>query len=595
VTANNVVLGDETFGTESAVIRFENVTVPKGADITSAYIEFVPGLTESDPIQLTIYGQLSENAPMFSYGSSNMGESYMIYIKRVRTNASVPWDIEPWIGITIEKKIDIAKSVIGEMFTDTTVSWGFGSWVGTTPWNQAPDSTYTIIHEGCKPHSTEHLDKLQAALDALTTNSSTPFSPSIMAAEYYFEGLKKDDDTSVEGFHDGELFEESDCQPKFLIQVTDGQGNVDSTVENVISRTTELVNSGVSAIGVGFGLQESETAQLYAMAEVANNKGNEDPDDQIYAIHPENQSGDAEPFFAYSKEELINVFQQIANAVKGATYHGTAPAATTSSDLGDVVIVASFDAATWSGDVEAIQKDDAGNWTEITWSAADEMPTTRNIFTIDPSSDSTVIPYTDSVLETDVFSCFDSANKPIGDIVNSTPIVVGPPPFLYPFDDYFSFRRSADRDAMVYIGANDGSLHAIRLEDGVEQWAFIPKSMHDKLNLAGGDPLHDRCDFEYCHQNYIDGSPMFGDVYADFGSGPGWRTVLVVGEREGGTSYFALDVTSGKAFDAAEDPSKFLWEFTDDQLGETWADPCIERVTMNGGLGDDDDDDDDAM
>jgi Tfp pilus tip-associated adhesin PilY1 len=190
-----------------------------------------------------------------------------------------------------------------------------------------------------------------------------------------------------------------------------------------------------------------------------------------------------------------------------------------------------------------------------------------------------VIAYSDSTLASDQFACF--ATKPIGDIINSTPVVVGRPPFWYRFDGYGDWTYSTSRDTMVYIGANDGSLHAIRLVDGVEQWAFIPKSMHAKLNEAQLDPLFDRCAPQYCHQYYVDGSPIVGDVFADFGgAGKEWRSILVVGEREGGQAYFALDITSGKNFDDTTDPSSFLWEFTDTELGQTWSDPSINRVAV---------------
>jgi len=172
--------------------------------------------------------------------------------------------------------------------------------------------------------------------------------------------------------------------------------------------------------------------------------------------------------------------------------------------------------------------------------------------------------------------------KPIGDIINSTPVVVGYPPYSYGFDNYNEFRIKMNRDTMIYIGANDGSLHAFDLSSGVERWAFVPRSMQWKLNAAGTNPLYDRCSTEYCHQYYMDGSPVVGDVYAKFdGISKEWRTVLVIGEREGGEAYVALDVTSGKGFDDL-DPTKFLWEFTDDQLGQTWSDPAIERVAIDG-------------
>ena len=77
-------------------------------------------------------------------------------------------------------------------------------------------------------------------------------------------------------------------------------------------------------------------------------------------------------------------------------------------------------------------------------------------------------------------------------------MVVGAPPFYYPFDNYYDYLRkmlfTTPRESVVYIGSNDGSLHAIDLATGVEKWAFVPKSMHKKLNLARVDSLWDMCD-----------------------------------------------------------------------------------------------------
>jgi Tfp pilus tip-associated adhesin PilY1 len=81
---------------------------------------------------------------------------------------------------------------------------------------------------------------------------------------------------------------------------------------------------------------------------------------------------------------------------------------------------------------------------------------------------------------------------------------------------------------------------------------------------------------------------VVGDVYADFfgTSDKEWRTVLVVGERQGGEAYVALDITSGEDFDSANaDPATFLWEFADDgRLGQTWADPSIDLVTTDSAM-----------
>jgi Tfp pilus tip-associated adhesin PilY1 len=165
-------------------------------------------------------------------------------------------------------------------------------------------------------------------------------------------------------------------------------------------------------------------------------------------------------------------------------------------------------------------------------------------------------------------------------------VVVAAPPFFYPFDDYGDFMVdrvfSNPREAMVYVGSNDGLLHAFSLETGEEKWAFLPHFLHDKLSEAGGDSSKDMCSGGYCYRHLLDGSAQPADVYAKFGgSDDQWRTVLIIGQREGGDAYLALDVTSGESFDPGNpDPAKWLWEFTDSELGQTWSKPSVERVAV---------------
>jgi hypothetical protein len=466
-------------------------------------------------------------------------------------------------------RIDIAKSVISDLVKDRAISWGFGTWCNSDPWDNLSD--YTIIHEGTKRNTDEHQAALQSAIDAAQPHGGTPFSFSIEAATNYFEGSKTDES--------GGSYVESDCQPKFLIEITDGMGNTGSTTQNTRSRTENLAAADVTGVGVGFGLDYADAEQLYVMADVANDKGDDSETDDIYALHTES-AGVAQPFFAFNKQELIDALNTITESVKGAIFHGSAPAPTTSVDLGDMVIVAKFDASRWVGDVDAVIQDDNGLWTSQVWTASGALPAGRELWTItDPEDPATVAAYTDATIENDNFQC--TTEKPIGDIINSTPVVVGSAPFWYPFDDYRTFARDLNREAMIYVGANDGFLHAFRLSDGVEQWAFMPQNLHSKLANAY-DPLFDRCAPEYCHQYYVDGNPIAADIYADFDGDTHkeWRTILVSGEREGGEAYFALDITTGLPFDHSDDPgpTQYLWQFTDDELGETWGDPGIERV-----------------
>ena len=89
----------------------------------------------------------------------------------------------------------------------------------------------------------------------------------------------------------------------------------------------------------------------------------------------------------------------------------------------------------------------------------------------------------------------------------------------------------ADREKVVYVGANDGMLHAVRADDGDELWSFVPAFALPKF-AAMADTL-------YCHRYSVDQTVTALDavLHGD------WRTVVIGGSREGGADLFALDVT----------------------------------------------------
>ena len=567
-------------------LRFYDVLIPQGADIIEADIEFYAAEVDTNPASITIWGEDIGSADTIDKRNDfNLSN-------RPRTGNSVVWDIAPWDDnvITWKKKIVIAQEVIKQIVDEEKgAAWGFGSWHSRgsidvdgvdVPYEAAND--YTIIQESCALWTVDHRNDIFAGVDVLTASGNTPFMESINAGRDYFRSIRPD--------LNGDIFVGETCQPRFLINITDGVGDPPSDEVTVGNAVVDLAGEEVTPVAIGYELEGLDTSQIYAFADKANQAGNADPNDDVYAIHAE-VGGVPQPFFTNSQVDFLNALRSILNGVKGAIYHGAAPAPTTSADLGDTVIVAKYDAANWLGDVERVQKDSNGQWVSKVWSANEQMPADRNLWTIEPGTDSNVVEYNAATLTGDNFDCLDPGNmngvvaEPLGDIINSRPIVVDHPPYWYPFDGYSNFGLDTSRDPMIYIGANDGALHAIQLTDGLERWAFFPKSMHAKLELADSDPLFDRCSTGYCHQYYVDGSPVVADVYAKFGDvDKDWRTILVVGEREGGEAYFALDITYGKAFDDADaaQKTKFLWEFTDGELGQTWGDPSIERVAVDG-------------
>ena len=143
----------------------------------------------------------------------------------------------------------------------------------------------------------------------------------------------------------------------------------------------------------------------------------------------------------------------------------------------------------------------------------------------------------------------------LGDIIYSTPSIVGPPRSFFLENDYQTFKRNnLNRVTMIYLGANDGMLHAFTSGDGSEAWAFIPENIRpDLTNLT----------LDGCHQYYVDLSPTVFDVWdetwrestAKDKVWTGWKTVLLGGNRLGGEEYFALDIT-----DPAVDSVSILWD-----------------------------------
>ncbi len=113
------------------------------------------------------------------------------------------------------------------------------------------------------------------------------------------------------------------------------------------------------------------------------------------------------------------------------------------------------------------------------------------------------------------------------------------------YDKFLAAHR--DRTHAVYVGANDGMLHAFAAGTGDELFAYVPRSLFPKL-AAYTSP-------DYEHQSYVDGTPAVGEARV---AGGAWKTVLVSGSGGGATGVFALDVTDPAAFSA----DKVLWEFS---------------------------------
>jgi type IV pilus assembly protein PilY1 len=157
----------------------------------------------------------------------------------------------------------------------------------------------------------------------------------------------------------------------------------------------------------------------------------------------------------------------------------------------------------------------------------------------------------------------------LGDAIHSTPLLVGPPAVSVQGAGYEAFHaRYKNRPGVVYLGANDGMLHAFHADDGSELFAYVPNALVPVLGELSNPA--------YSHRAYVDASAGYGEASLN----GKWRSVLVSGMGMGARGVFALDVSNPAAFESGMGA---LWEFTDSDdpdIGHVRAAPQIAKLKV---------------
>jgi type IV pilus assembly protein PilY1 len=91
---------------------------------------------------------------------------------------------------------------------------------------------------------------------------------------------------------------------------------------------------------------------------------------------------------------------------------------------------------------------------------------------------------------------------------------------------------------MVYVGSNDGMLHAFDEDKGTELFAYIPSFAYSSVADKGLAMLTKKDPF-FKHQMFVDSTPVAADVKV----GSDWKTYLIGGLGKGGKGYYAIDIT----------------------------------------------------
>ncbi len=263
-------------------------------------------------------------------------------------------------------------------------------------------------------------------------------------------------------------------------------------------------------------------------------------------------------------EGLGNALRAIA-ARRGSGSNATVTG--TSTSAGTKVFQAKFYSAKWYGEVQAYPVSGTGiDVANPIWTATVPVLAARSIYTHNGTAGTTFPTAAQNTALTPAVANYirgDRTQEPqfnatgvmrdrntlLGDIVNSSPTYV----------------KTSTTVETVYVGANDGMLHAFNATDGVERFAYVPSGIDLAKLKAYSDPT-------YSHHFFVDG-PIITSSSRELAN----RTVLVGSLGRGGKGLYALDITDPTIFG----PAKVLWDKDssfDGDMGQVLSRPIIAKL-----------------
>ncbi|WP_288132566.1 PilC/PilY family type IV pilus protein [Microbulbifer sp.] len=344
------------------------------------------------------------------------------------------------------------------------------------------------------------------------------------------------------------------------------------------------------------GYNDDENGNSPTVAEIAGNE----PENYFYAIEP-----------SKLEENLGAALDRVAAAAGSAS-----SVAANSTRLGTdtVMYQALFDSSDWHGELKALKlvtkeiENDDGSKSKVTeignakWVVDNSKITSgslRKVYTYsngdgaefkwDSLSDTQQqllkgVGETDDNVGKSVLNWVRGADVTglrdreflLGDIVNSSPVFAGRKNYNFhmlsedlgghKYQEYLETKST--RKEVVYVGANDGMLHAFDAENGTELFAYVPSGVYSKLKDLSS-PNYGTSNKP--HEYNVDGPLFVGDAYVD----GEWKNLLVGTLGAGGRGVFVLDVTDPNNFNESD----VLFEITGDsfsgELGNVVDTPVI--------------------
>lgn len=422
------------------------------------------------------------------------------------------------------------------------------------------------------------------AVNGITTNLYTPLAETLAEAGLYFAGKASWYNTGVSYTSPIEYR----CQKNYVILMTDGEPMQDSDLvgkKYIDSTQPVLVDGGVTgsllddvadylrnndllpAMGAGDEQFEKQTVTTYTIGFKS-----QQPLLESTAVR-----GGGQYYTAFDSSALKDAFESIIDSILETNASFVAPAVPSSDKnqmfAGDRIYLGLFkpkQSGRWQGNLKAYKLStsgvildandqpatDANGMIKATaqslWSATPDgynvdqggagaklvANDSRNIYTfitgnstnlthaanrfsVDNALVTESLLGVSAALRADIITSVRAEDRdwPLGDIVHSGPAVQ---------KIFFDTNMDGVADgskSYIYVGANDGMLHAFDGDTGNELWAFIPPDQLPRLQKLLDDG----------HDYFVDGSVSF---IARENS-----TLLMFGERRGGPFYYVLDIT----------------------------------------------------
>ncbi|MCB9554815.1 MAG: hypothetical protein H6707_01845 [Deltaproteobacteria bacterium] len=407
------------------------------------------------------------------------------------------------------------------------------------------------------------------------------------------------------------------CRPRFVLLLTDGESNgpLDpaTATTNLYSTFCPSPDNCNPVRVLPIGMPGANMTELDKIADISVD-GVDDPDSCTDAKKCPTAR------FANNEAELVRAVKEALFEILRGDYTTASAGVTTGVDsqiTGNVAVVASTEYPGWRGQLRGydFSKPDCNTdpTSCIEWDAGAQLEArdwkTRKLYT-GAAGHNSGIPFAlfDSAGTVNVsairqvwsttatnaqISAFidDLAGKngwKLSAIFRAMPTSWGPPTPMPKVPSHAALESAQrDRQRLIYVGSNDGILHAFDTT-GKEVFGYIAPHHLAKIyaiyQQGGQDPDPNK------YQWVLANSPRIGDLAKSSADPSSWRTFLVQTSGPGSEDFYVLDVTSPTTCTTAGQPatcslasppfkvafnSKTASPSIDPTFGETWSLPAL--------------------